>query len=725
MTLRRKTLLAISVTLIGVVALLFIIVYSIMNDTFATLDRQSSLRNLDRASNIFQDNVDNLSRAARDWAMWDETYRFVSDANAAYIDENLNDDTFWGLNVNFVVFLNKDSEIVYAKALALNPDWQNTFLDRFEAYTKSNETFLRLTTSISTRGFVLIGGEPTLITSRPILRSDGTGPKAGTLIFGQLMGTEELAIIGQSLRLSLDLLNADAPDLSSDAQAAKAELSPASLRTTAALDEQTIAAYTYVNDIFGQQSLMLRTSQERSAYLQGQPSLSTILAVLVLGGIVAGAVILLLLERMIFSQVSAMNEQLKHAGKDHSVRLQVNGRDELAQLASTINTTFAAVAQAQAELEQATRSLQVEGGERTAELERQKQKFQSIIDTMGAGVVYCENGRIGYVNRAFVELLQYEVDDLIGKPFALLNKQLDPSETPIYFTTPKQYEMMLTRRDGTSMDAAIITTPVEKGEKQHSQVVVVRDITQELALKRQKDFFFARASHDLRAPLTSIMTRLYILGKRPQELEMHLKVLNQISTHMLELVKDLLDVSRFERGTNVLHRRDLVLQTLVDQVVEVQQADAELKQIELTTRSVEIPLHVYGDPTRLHQVLINLVSNAIHYTPPRGSVMVDVGLEYYNGEKCALIKVIDTGIGIDTEHLINIFDPFFRVSSEDGGGSGLGLYIVREIVQMHGGDIRVSSEVDRGTTFSVRLVLSDALPAVSAAVKTASSHLTA
>jgi len=725
MTLRRKTLLAISLTLIGVIVLLFLVVYSILSDTFATLDRQSSLRNLDRAFNAVQDNFDNLSRATRDWSNWDETYRFVGDANAQFIDENLSDDTFWGLNVNFAVFVNNDSEIVYAKAVDIHPDWQNTFLRQLEAYVESNETFLRLTTSISTRGFVMIGGEPLLIASRPILHNDGTGPKAGTLIFGQHFAPEELAIMGQSLRLSLDLLNADAPDLSSDAQAAKAELSPALLRTTAALDEQTIAAYTYVNDIYGQQSLILRTSQERSAYLQGQPSLFTILAVLVLGGVGAGIVAFLLLERTIFSRITAMNEQIKHASKDQAVRLREDGQDELAQLASTINATFDAVSQAQAELEQASRSLQAQETERTAELERQKQKFQTMIDAIGEGVVYCENGRISYVNRAFVELLGYEPDDLTGKSFALLNKQLDPSETPIYFTTPKRYETTLTRRDGTSIDAAIITTPVENSEKQHSQVMIVRDITQELAVKRQKDFFFARASHDLRAPLTSIMTRLYILGKRPQELETHLKVLNQISTHMLELVNDLLDVSRFERGGNVLHRRDLVLQTLIDQVVEVQQADAELKQIELTTRSVEIPLHVYGDPTRLNQVITNLVSNAIHYTPPRGSVVVDVGLEYYNGEKCALIKVIDTGIGIDTEHLINIFDPFFRVSSEDGGGSGLGLFIVREIVQMHGGDIRVSSEVAKGTIFSVRLVLSDAQPAASAAVKNASSHLTA
>jgi PAS domain S-box-containing protein len=313
---------------------------------------------------------------------------------------------------------------------------------------------------------------------------------------------------------------------------------------------------------------------------------------------------------------------------------------------------------------------------------------------------------ITYVNRAFIDLLMYEVTDLVGKPFTLLSAQPDPAQTPVFFTLPRRYETTLTRQDGTTVNVAITSTPVETSDQRRSQVIIVRDITQEIAAKRQKDYFFARASHDLRSPLANIMTRLYLLGKKPDQLDTHLKILDQVTSHMLALVNDLLEVSRFERGITVLNRRDLVLQSIVEQVVDVQQADAEIKNIELTAHLSDVPLQVYADPVRLNQVITNIVSNAIHYTPEGGQIDIEAGFGERDGEKCALVCVKDTGIGIAPDHLEHIFDPFYRVSSEREGGSGLGLYIVQEIVQLHGGEISVTSEPSKGTTFSLHLHLS-------------------
>ncbi len=708
MTLRRRTLLAIIIAMIGMITVLYGVLHVVMAETFVTLDSQAALRNVDRAVNAFQDKVANLSRVVQDWSNWDELYRFMQDGNHAFIETNLSDDTLWSLDVNLMLFVDDANEVVYAKALDVHPDWQNNILPELERYMDNDPMFVRLTMSIPTSGFVVIGDAPLLIASRHVFHSDGTGPRAGTVIFGKHFAEEELALLGRSLRLSLYFNSIRAPNLSEDILAAKDTLSPASLRTTAMLDEQTIAAYTYVNDIYGRQSLILRTTQDRSAYQQGMPSLLTILAALTLCGVLFGALLLLLLERLFLGRFASISDGLRDAllRDDFTHRLPAEGKDDLTRFANNLNTIMMLVTHSRSEMEQSNTRLKIEGNTRASELERQKLHLQTMIEGMGEGVVYCVNGRINYVNHAFVNMLNFEADELIGKSFAVLNAQADPDETLSFVMTPRRYEARLTRRDGSNINAEIVSTPIEQGDKQHSQVMIIRDVTEALALRQKKDYFFARASHDLRSPLTSIMTRLYLLGKRPDQLETHLKVLNHVSNHMLELVNDLLDVSRFERGANVLKRRDLVLQALVDQVIEVQQADAEIKQITLKAQAVELPLHVYGDPTRLHQVVNNLVSNAIRYTPEGGSILVDVGLEYHNGEKCALIKISDTGIGIDTEHQIHIFDPFFRVNNEYEGGSGLGLFIVREIVQLHGGEVYVSSEPGEGTTFFVRLTLS-------------------
>lgn len=708
MSLRRKILLVMILGLTSTLLVLYVLISGIITESFLGVDRLTTLRNLDRTTNHLNSRIDSLQRNTNDWSSWDETYEFVSGNNPEYISDNLTDESMLSININLMVFINNEREIVYAKAVDLHADWQNSAIRNFEAYARSEERFLRLLTTTPTSGFVMMDGEPMLIASRPILHNDETGPSAGTLVWGQHISADELSSIGQLLRLSLNIFNTGAPTLPDDVLSAQQVLSPATLRTTSILSETNIAAYTYFNDIFGQPSLIIRLDQERSAYLAGRDSLQRVLLILAVTGMLTGIIVLLLLERLFLVRVSHLNEQLGAiaASDDISLRLPVRSKDEISGIAATINTMLDAVAESREVLRRSNSHLELQGSQSMIELERQKSNLQAIMDTMGEGLVYCIDGLITYVNRAFVDLLQYEVSDLVGKPFNLLSAHPDPAQTPVFFKLPRRYETTLTRRDGTNVNVAITSTPVESSDERRSQVIIVRDITQEIATKRQKDYFFARASHDLRSPLTNIMTRLYLLSKKPEQLETHLKILEHISSQMLTLVNDLLDVSRFERGVTVLNRRDLVLQTIVEQVVAVQQADAEIKHIDLHMHLNEVPLQVYGDPVRLNQVITNLVSNAIHYTPEGGQIAIDVGFGEREGAKCALVTIADTGIGIARDHLEHIFEPFYRVSNEREGGTGLGLYIVQEIIQLHGGEITVASEVGKGTTFSVHLHLS-------------------
>jgi two-component system phosphate regulon sensor histidine kinase PhoR len=232
---------------------------------------------------------------------------------------------------------------------------------------------------------------------------------------------------------------------------------------------------------------------------------------------------------------------------------------------------------------------------------------------------------------------------------------------------------------------------------------VVRDITQEKELAEQKSAFLANASHELRTPLTNFKTRLYLLRKQPARLEDHVAILDRVTDRMTSLVEDLLDASRFERGVIPLQQDDVILQPLIEDVVLLQQPEAQRKNIHVIMNLADNPVHVYADANRIVQVLVNLVVNAINYTDNEGRVSVDL-LEQ---ENMAIIRVQDTGMGIIPEHLPRVFEAFFRGSEGSIQGTGLGLYISKQIVDLHHGSLTVDSKRGEGTTFTVCLPLTD------------------
>jgi signal transduction histidine kinase len=177
---------------------------------------------------------------------------------------------------------------------------------------------------------------------------------------------------------------------------------------------------------------------------------------------------------------------------------------------------------------------------------------------------------------------------------------------------------------------------------------------------------------------------------------------------MSELIESLLDVSRFERGVIPLHRKPLVLQDVIDDVIAVQRAEADQKGIRLSGHMPPDPVRVFADRQRIEQVLTNLITNAINYTDSEGSVSVDLEQEALSPDHPAgraIIRVRDTGIGIEPELIAQVFEPFFRINEVKAGGTGLGLTIAREIVHLHQGEIAVESVAGQGSTFVIKLDL--------------------
>ncbi|MEO8608181.1 MAG: ATP-binding protein [Chloroflexota bacterium] len=365
--------------------------------------------------------------------------------------------------------------------------------------------------------------------------------------------------------------------------------------------------------------------------------------------------------------------------------------------------------------------------ERTAEVENQRAQLQAILDGTGdglTGVIFTEPltlenvdtvpERYRYINQALLEMVGYTPEE--WHPNLLRMQQQTPEEYQTFLhewwhtlvTTGRwKGEQIIRRKDGTEFPSSTVSTLVRAADGNAiGAVTIFRDISQEKVLEAQKERFISNAAHELRTPITNLKTRLYLARKQPERMDVHLQILEQVTDHMKNLAEYLLDLSRIERGVVQLHRERLDLEQFIADMVVIQQPEAEKKNLTLT---LDVPLEslvVLADPGRINQVVSNLIVNAINYTPAGGAVRVKLTRGVGDESDFAVIQVSDTGIGIAAEHLPHIFQPFYQ-ANQTTTGVGLGLSISKEIIEMHGGHLRVESEVDKGTCFSVALRLQE------------------
>jgi PAS domain S-box-containing protein len=350
--------------------------------------------------------------------------------------------------------------------------------------------------------------------------------------------------------------------------------------------------------------------------------------------------------------------------------------------------------------------------ERTQELAIRHAQLQGILEASGEGVFYTEGYRIIFANRFAQEMTGYSAEDLHHKDVRLFASPdvedivmglLHEMEAELRAGRVLRRQVQLRRRDGSLFDAALTVSGVGEFVTPYTRAVtIMRDISREKALEAKQARFIANAAHELRSPITNLNTRLYLLRRQPEGLAQHVDLLDRVIQRMNRLVSDLLDLSYFESGQINLQTEAVIAQDVVSEVALLQQAEADLKQIQLHCDLPLEPVHILADPHRLKQVFTNLIGNAIAYTPEGGAIHVTVEADVEPHQ--LVVRVRDTGNGIPRENLPDIFQPFYRVEKKQPG-TGLGLSIAREIVELHGGTIIVESDVGQGSTFIVRLAL--------------------
>lgn len=345
-------------------------------------------------------------------------------------------------------------------------------------------------------------------------------------------------------------------------------------------------------------------------------------------------------------------------------------------------------------------------------------KFQLAVQNASDQIVITDSdGIIIYGNESVKTITGFEINDVIGRKAGsaeLWGGQMPDEYYKEMWRTIKtdrvtfQNEIRNKRQDGTAYDAAISITPIldDKGAVIFF-VGIERDITKAKEIDRAKTEFVSLASHQLRTPLSAINWYTEMLmdqdsGKINETQKEYLLEIYKGNKRMVDLVNSLLNVSRIDMGTFDINTEPINVVDLAEDVFTEMTPQIKAKDLRVETDFAELPM-VMLDPKLTRIIIQNLVSNAIKYTPPKGKVKLDIDKE---DDKCIVITVEDTGYGIPRKQQDKVFSKLFRadnVQALDTEGTGLGLYIVKSIIDNAGGEISFESEEGKGTTFVVKL----------------------
>jgi PAS domain S-box-containing protein len=401
---------------------------------------------------------------------------------------------------------------------------------------------------------------------------------------------------------------------------------------------------------------------------------------------VAAVLVALLLARQVTNPIRKLAD---YAGRvergDYTTELEVKGRDEIAEVSSAIKSMVQQM------------------------VAMQEKELAAIINSMKDGVmVLDQNQRITRLNPYMEQLLGVEAAEVFNKSISEL--EADSRLLPLA-------RLAKTKSPD---DEVVLTEPNERVLKVHSsmlrgggskslgEVKVVIDVTRERELDQMKSDFIANTSHELRTPLHSIrgFVRLMLDGKvpDPETQREFLTIIDEQSQQLSTLVDSILDTAAMESGEMLFKMEPVLMDKVIDKVVVKLRKIADDKEVDLKTSVQKTLPIIEGDSQKLEQVVTNLVDNAIKFSRRGGKVIIAASAE--NND--LLVQVIDQGSGIPAGAIPRLFQKFFKVHGSmpwASSGTGLGLHIVKQIVEAHGGQVWVESDLGKGSTFSFKLPL--------------------
>lgn len=338
------------------------------------------------------------------------------------------------------------------------------------------------------------------------------------------------------------------------------------------------------------------------------------------------------------------------------------------------------------------------------EISTEKSKLETILMHLTDGVLaFNLNGRLVHANLAAKKILGIKEERSFEEIFEKLKIDINMEKIIYLEDWTSTEEMIVVNEKYLNLFFAPFR---DEKDRPNGIVVVIQDMTKQAKLDDMRKEFVANVSHELKTPITSIKTYSEtLLDQEELDEESKKKFLGVILTEanrMTRLVSDLLQLTKFDYKKIAWNRIRFDLKDLAKQVCEKHKIQAEKKgQIVECYVTSNVP-DVFGDRDGIEQVVTNILTNSIKYTPENGNIKVYVGAVHED----AYIKIIDNGIGIPKEDLPRVFERFYRVDkarSREMGGTGLGLPIAKEIIEENGGSIDIKSEVDKGTEVVIKI----------------------
>lgn len=432
--------------------------------------------------------------------------------------------------------------------------------------------------------------------------------------------------------------------------------------------------------------VVVRTALPTAAVDESLQRIRAIMFRLAVASLAAAALLSFLFSRHVVRPLKEMTSFARRIARGQfDPPIKVSGGGELGELATAFNTMAARLEQS------------------LSELSEQRAYLQAVVGSMAEGVIAVDSdSRVILVNPAAQQMLGLVSDEVIGHPIqdvVSLQSLVLALEDTLQTERGHLVELELdqpTRRIVRAHTAALKGSGPYVG----GALGLIYDITELRYLERVRTDFVANVSHELRTPLTSIhgFTETLLNGadEDPETRRRFLQIINRETERVTAIINDLLDLSRLESDQLEVNWSILPLRRLIEETLPLVADVAEQKHIKLLV-NVDPQIRVRADEALLRQVFINLLDNAVKYTPDSGG-KVTVDAEVRNG--VVLVTLSDTGIGIPPADLPRIFERFYRVDrarSRQMGGTGLGLSIVRHIVERLGGTIHAESELGKGT----------------------------
>lgn len=505
------------------------------------------------------------------------------------------------------------------------------------------------------------------------------------------MITPSLVIIGTSNRTEQTITN----QRSNDTEARQAVLTTETIRSEYRDAETGDRRWKMVTPIYAEEEsdqllgVVLLESNIETVYDQ----VKEISLIFVQSSLLAIAITMLLgyvLSREIVTPIIAIQESTKKiADGDYSINLQNDSQDEIGQLTASINELALDVSSAQESIDQ------------------ERRRLDRVLIHMSDGVIATDRvGKITIINDAAREMLSLPKGHVEGQAILdILDLNEEISMSDLYKEKGEDHKLSLGER---FIDLKFSIIESEMGFIQ-GIVCVLHDVTEAENIERDRKSFVSNVSHELRTPLTSMRSYVEALNdgawKDEKIAPQFLSVIQNETNRMIRMVSDLLQLSRMDAGTEDFEKELIDLRALFNFVLDrfdmMIQSD-ESKNFVIVRDIIPDQVWIEADQDRMAQVLDNILSNAIKYSPDGGTITASLSLR--DGD--ALLSIADEGLGIPKDELPRVFSRFYRVDkarSRAMGGTGLGLAISKDVVVEHGGKIWVRSALNEGTTFYVSL----------------------